>query len=357
MLAQKIKAFQNYLIAQSADYLLTTGLGHESNDSVVKYFLTTDPEYAAILIPKQGQPTLFLTPFEVPEAVNKYPEFLVQALNAPFSQLLDQCLVAKSKILIRENNFPVALYRVLEKSHTLCAADNLEKIIAVKNPEEILAMRAVVAKTDDLFNELIVNWSNFKTENDGARFVKRFALEHDCKISFPPIIAGGSNAAEPHHETGGAPLAQGFCVIDIGLEINGYCSDLSRTVYLGTPSEIEEKLYQTVLTSQLAGIAAARPDVIGANIDAVCRQSLGAWSHYFIHGLGHGVGTAVHEWPAISANSQAVLEPGMIITIEPGIYQSGKFGIRIEDDVLVTENEPEVLNQASKKLIILPLPN
>lgn len=357
MLAQKIKSFQDYLTTQSVDYLLLAGLGHELNDSVIKYFLTTDPEYAALLIPKQGQPILFLTPFEVPEAASKYPEFLVQALNAPLSELLDRCLTSGSQILIRENNFPIGLYRAFEKKHTLRAADNVGKIIAIKNSAEILAMRAVVAKTDDLFNELITNWSNFKIENDGARFVKRFALEHDCKISFPPIIASGSNAAEPHHETSNAVLKRGFCVIDIGLEINGYCSDLSRTVYLGTPSETEEELYQTILASQLAGIAEVRSGAVGANIDAVCRQSLGTWSSYFIHGLGHGVGTAVHEWPAISVSSQAVLEPGMIVTIEPGLYQSGKCGIRIEDDVLVTKDEPEVLNQASKKLIVLPLPN
>lgn len=184
-------------------------------------------------------------------------------------------------------------------------------------------------------------------------YIYRFALENNCTVSFPPIIACAANAAEPHHQTNLTKLTRGFCVIDLGLKIDGYCSDLSRTIFIGEPSSEEKEIYELVKTAQADSVNHVKSGIKASEIDLVCRQILGKWQKNFIHGLGHGVGTAVHEWPSISTTSQAILEANMIITIEPGVYISGEFGIRIEDDVLVTENGSEVLNRTSKELIIV----
>lgn len=352
MLLEKIKALQNYSKEQKASGLLLASLGHEINDSVLTYLLGYEPEQAAVLI-NQNKAILWLTPFEVPEAAQKFPEFEVKALSGQLTKLLHEALPI-STLLIRGTVLPANVAKVLiEAGYELKEAQNIEHIIAQKNSAEITAMRTVCAKTDELFTQLIAHWAEFKTEQDAAKFIHRFALEYNCEVSFPPIIASAANAAEPHHQTNETSLARGFCVIDLGLKINGYCSDLSRTIFIGEPNNEERTVYELVKKAQAESAALVKPGIRASEIDLVCRQILGEKEKYFIHGLGHGVGTAVHEWPSISGVSHAVLEAGMIITIEPGIYESGKYGIRIEDDILVTENRAEVLNQATKELITI----
>ena len=357
MLVEKISLIQKKLVEQQVDWLLLCSLGHENNDALVTYLLTSAPENALILIPHQGQAQLYLTPFEVLEAQVKFPTLIVRPLNQSIQNIIKQEILSKQVIGIREQTLPVVVYKILDQANTICKPIEIsEQWVAYKNPAEITAMRTVIAKTDTLFAELLRNWKTFTTEWDAAQFVTLFALQNKASLSFPPIIATGANAAEPHHHTNHTRFTKGFCVIDIGLEIDGYCSDLSRTLYLGEPSEVEKNKYQQVLASQTTAIEAIVPGQTAARLDQICRETLGELATYFIHGLGHGVGTAVHEWPGISAASKAVLAPGMIITIEPGIYQSGVLGIRIEDDMLVTESGYEILTHASRELTIIPLP-
>ncbi len=352
MLEEKIIALQNYLNEQQTAGLLLASLGHEINDSVLTYLLGSEPEQVAILI-TPDKAVLWLTPFEVPEAILKFPEFEVSPLNQPLYKLV-QATLPPSTLLIRESVLSVSLAKTLtDFDYKLISAQNIWQIVAQKNQAEITAMRLVCAKTDKLFSSLIEHWSEFKNEQDAARFIYQFALENNCEVSFPPIIACAANAAEPHHQTNTTELTRGFCVIDLGLKINGYCSDMSRTIFIGEPIQEEIEIYELVKKAQAAATALIKPGVKACEIDRVCREILGGYENNFIHGLGHGVGTAVHEWPSISATSQAILKEGMIITIEPGIYFSGKFGIRIEDDILVNSVGFEVLNQTTKDLIII----
>lgn len=352
MLLEKITALQKYIGEQKADALLLASLGHEINDSILTYLLGYEPEQAAVLVTKNTA-TLWLTPFEVPEAAAKFPEFDVKPLHTGLTKLVGK-IFPSGKLLIRGSVLPTNLAKVLhEAAYELMQAQEIEQVVAKKNSAEIIAMRAVCAKTDELFSELIAHWSNFSTEQDAARFIYNFALENNCTVSFPPIIACAANGAEPHHQTNVTKLTRGFCVIDLGLKINGYCSDMSRAIFIGEPNKEERDVYDVVKKAQTESTDLVKPGAKASDIDLVCRQILGVYEKNFIHGLGHGVGTAVHEWPSISSASLAVLESGMIITIEPGIYISGKFGIRIEDDILVTKNGPEVLNQTTKDLIII----
>lgn len=352
MLEAKIKALSEYLVAQNVAGLLLSSYGHEINDSVLTYLLGYEPEQVmALITPHHAY--LWLTPFEVPEAKIKFPEFEVLPLNQSLDQLiLSQC--TPTSLLVRESVLPFNLAKkLLAHGYSLHQAQGLEKIIALKNNTEILAMRKVCAQTDILFTNLIAEWPSFITEQDAAKFIVRFALENNCEVSFPPIVASGAHAAEPHHQTNDSELKPGFCVIDVGLKINGYCSDMSRTIFIGEPSEEERALYELVKKAQADSAALVKPGAKANEIDLACRTILGDFEKNFIHGLGHGVGTAVHEWPSISAHSQATLEAGMIITIEPGIYLPNTCGIRIEDDILVTKTGFEVLNQTTKDLIVV----
>lgn len=352
MLLEKITALQTYLSEQKADGLLLASLGHEINDSVLTYLLGYEPEQAAILI-TQNKAILWLTPFEVPEAALNFPEFTVQPFKANLLQLISEILPV-GKLVIRGSVLPTNIAKALTgANYKLIQAQKIEHCVAQKNPAEIAAMRAVCAKTDELFAELIAHWPEFKTEQAATQFIFRFALEHNCTVSFPPIIASGPNAAQPHHQTNATQLTRGFCVIDLGLKINGYCSDLSRTIFIGQPTAQERTLYDLVKKAQADSVALVKPGAQASEIDRTCRTTLGIYEQNFIHGLGHGVGTAVHEWPSISSTSQTSLEENMIITIEPGIYLPGKLGIRIEDDILVTKTGFEILNQITKDLIII----
>ncbi|HYE83577.1 MAG TPA: Xaa-Pro peptidase family protein [Clostridia bacterium] len=172
--------------------------------------------------------------------------------------------------------------------------------------------------------------------------------------SFETIIGSGSNSALPHYTAGDKVLKDGdSIVIDFGGMYQGYCSDMTRTVMLGKATPEYREVYETVREAQRRAAEAVKPGMKASEIDAAARNHITekGYGEYFIHRTGHGIGMEVHEEPYISDISKAVLEPGMVFSIEPGIYLPGKFGVRIEDLVMVTETGVEVLNKYTKELI------
>jgi Xaa-Pro aminopeptidase len=175
-------------------------------------------------------------------------------------------------------------------------------------------------------------------------------------MAFTTIVAGGARSALPHGHASAAPLpGQGFVVLDFGVILCGYCSDMTRTVCVGTPSSMQRARYAAVLEAQLAGIASVRPGATAGDVDAATRKLLKKQklAKYFTHSTGHGVGLEIHEPPRLAAGQEEVLKPGMVITIEPGIYVPGQGGIRIEDMVVVTETGCEILTTGTKELIAI----
>ena len=175
-------------------------------------------------------------------------------------------------------------------------------------------------------------------------------------FSFPPLICFGANGAEPHHMTDGTSLKEGDMVIlDVGLNVNGAMSDMTRTVVLGKATDEQREVYELVKAANEAGKKAAAPGVPLKEIDAAARSVIAkaGYGDRFIHRTGHGIGLEVHEPPDVSSVSPVIAQPGMIFSIEPGIYLPGKFGVRIEDLVLVTETGCEVLNALPRDLIEL----
>ncbi len=232
------------------------------------------------------------------------------------------------------------------------------RLRAVKDATEAAILRAAIALADEALAAALAQARPGMTELELAWLIESYMRTHGAQaVSFDTIIACGPNGARPHARASDAPLVAGQpIVIDMGARVNGYCSDLTRTVCLGQPADPDKfwSVYNTVLRAQTAAEAAMRPGMTGPEADAVARDVIAAagYGEFFGHGLGHGVGLAVHELPRVGRLSPDTLAPGNFVTVEPGIYLPGWGGVRIEDVVLITENGAEVLTQAPKTPIM-----
>jgi Xaa-Pro aminopeptidase len=206
--------------------------------------------------------------------------------------------------------------------------------------------------TDKIFKKLIKYIKIFSTEVDIEKFLEEEAKSYNCKLAFKPVIAIGKNAAEIHHIPNKTKLKNGFLVLDIGVKYKGYCSDMTRTIYLGKPTEKEKKLYNLVLNAQLTALKEAKPGVHASDVDAIARSVLQKYLKNFVHGLGHGVGRKIHQKPYLSPNSKDILKKNQVITIEPGLYFKNKLGIRIEDTIIVNQ-KIKILTKTKKELIVI----
>lgn len=223
----------------------------------------------------------------------------------------------------------------------------------VKDADEIRRMRRAAALGCRLFEGVLTNLSAGETESEIALVMELEARRAGAEgMSFETIVASGKRSALPHGRASAAKLPhRGFVTLDFGVLLDGYCSDMTRTVHLGKATKREWDVYHSVLEAQQAGVAAVAPGATCGDVDEAARSVLrkAKLERWFTHSTGHGVGLEIHEGPRIAAKQQQVLEPGMVITIEPGVYLPGEFGVRIEDMVLVTEKGHEVLTKASEK--------
>jgi Xaa-Pro aminopeptidase len=227
----------------------------------------------------------------------------------------------------------------------------------IKDPEELRFITAAVKLGAAVYEEALSSIRPGVPESDVAGKLEYAARQAGADgMSFETIVAAGKRAALPHGRATNHPIPRrGFVVVDSGVILRGYCSDMTRTVYVGQVSREERQWYEAVLEAQLAGIAAVVPGKTVAQVDQVARQVLrrAKLDRYFTHSTGHGVGLEIHEPPRLGKNQSERLEPGMVITIEPGIYIPGKGGIRIEDMVVVTDKGCRVLTPVSKDLIAI----
>jgi len=236
-------------------------------------------------------------------------------------------------------------------------AGAVEQLRALKDADEIESLRNAVELSSKLFRPLLRSMRPGVAESAISAKLEYMARRAGAGgMSFETIVASGERSALAHGVASGAKLpATGFVVLDYGVVLDGYCSDMTRTVHLGkTPAEARA-LYDAVLDAQLAAISAVRPGVTTGEVDQAARHELkrAKLDRFFTHSTGHGVGLEIHELPRLAAGNGAVLQPGMVITVEPGVYLPGKCGVRIEDMLLVTERGYEVLTPVSKKVIEL----
>jgi Xaa-Pro aminopeptidase len=233
----------------------------------------------------------------------------------------------------------------------------VERIRALKDGEEIACLRAAVRLGSSLFDVARRTIAAGIRESQVAAELEYAARLGGAEgMSFPSIVASGKRSALPHGVASSAAISpRGFVVCDFGVILAGYCSDMTRTVHVGRPTVEARRVYEAVLEAQLAAIATARDGVSVREVDAAARKSLQkrGFGSYFTHSTGHGVGLEIHEAPRIAASQSETLRAGMVITIEPGVYIPGNFGVRIEDMIVVTEKGCEVLTTAPKELMIL----
>jgi len=218
-----------------------------------------------------------------------------------------------------------------------------------KDAEEIDAMRRSSRLNDRVLGALMETVREGDTEAELARRYAEIARSMGADgCSFAPLVCFGPHCAEPHHESDSTPLKRGDSIIfDVGVDLGKAMSDMTRTMFYGEPTDEMKRVYETVRRANLAGKAAVRPGVSLSDIDRAARSVVEAagYGEYFIHRTGHGIGIGVHEPPDVSASCHMPARPGMIFSIEPGIYLPGRFGVRIEDLVVVTEDGCEVLNR------------
>jgi Xaa-Pro aminopeptidase len=233
----------------------------------------------------------------------------------------------------------------------------IEQARIIKDAAEIRLIKAAVNMASGLFQTVLDSIRPGLTENEVAAELEFAARQAGAQsMSFDTIIASGKRSALPHGVASATKIpSRGFVVCDFGVILAGYCSDMTRTVYIGAATTKARSVYGAVLEAQRAAIGAVKPGVSVSEIDAAARNLLKerGLGKYFSHSTGHGVGLEIHEAPRVGAGQSDVLLPGMVITIEPGVYFPQKFGIRIEDMVLVTETGCEVLTPTGKELITL----
>ena len=264
------------------------------------------------------------------------------------------------KALGVEENVSYGEYRSLEELFEgvefVAVDEAFSKIRAIKTEREISLIKTAQSVTETAFNEILPFIKEGVTEIEIAARLEYIMLKNGCELAFDSIVAFGENGSKPHAHRSERKLRRGeFVTMDFGAKYKGYCSDMTRTVALGAVDEKKARAYNAVLEANKLAEKAIKIGEKCCDIDAVARNYLAKFSldKFFSHSLGHSVGVDIHEMPAFSPRCEEVLKEGMIITVEPGVYLEGDFGLRIEDMALVTKNGAEILTHADKNLIVL----
>lgn len=353
----RIEKVQRRLRRKKIDCLLVT---QPENRRYLSGYTAPDHGIAessgVLLIPKKGAPFL-ITDFRFREQAEKetsgftvmlYPKGLVHLLKDLLPELGVKKLAFESNYTLHSTS---EHYFNLGHSHSVEMVPTsgiVEKLRVIKSEEEIEAIRKSVLLNEKVFRKVFKTISLNDTELDIAlKIAARMRKKGAEKESFSTIVASGTNSSLPHAEPTSSQLVKGRpVVIDMGLVLEGYCSDMTRTFCPAKPEKKYYKLHKIVRKAQKAGLKAVRAGATGREVDSAARKVIAdaGYGKYFGHALGHGVGLAVHEEPRVSPRSRKKLREGMIITIEPGIYIPGWGGIRLENMVVVREDGYENLN-------------
>ncbi|MBK9178373.1 MAG: aminopeptidase P family protein [Acidimicrobiales bacterium] len=224
-----------------------------------------------------------------------------------------------------------------------------EELRLVKDPGEVARIEAAAAIVDRALAAVRPLLVERPTERTFARALDDEILDLGADgTSFDTIVAGGPNASQPHARPGDRPIGPGEpVVVDVGARVDGYCSDMTRTLVVGEPTPTVRRLLEVVDAARAAGVAAVRAGVAGADVDRACRELIAeaGWGEQFVHGTGHGVGLEIHEHPRLGATSPDLLAAGHVVTVEPGVYLAGEAGVRIEDLLVVDPDGCRVLTR------------
>lgn len=224
----------------------------------------------------------------------------------------------------------------------------------IKTKKEISNIEKACRITDAIFERIVKNFS-FTTERELALHIRNQIKKRCLREAFPPIVTSGARAGNSIHPKPTNEKLEGFVIIDFGVRVDGYCSDMTRTIFVGAPTKEDRELYKMIAKAKREGEKMAKPGNNCGFADRVARDSMGDYKKYFIHTLGHGVGKRIHERPRMYFKwEKDVFEEGMAITVEPGIYIPNKLGIRIEDTYVVEKKGSRALTKSAQNLLVFP---
>jgi Xaa-Pro aminopeptidase len=354
--AQRLQRLRRQLVEKSLNAVLLT---QPENCRYISGFTGSSGPAATLLI-SQDSAVLATDFIHFEQARQEASEFDVITVNNS-SQRFTQLLSSGGKlgkVGFEANVLSVAEFRRLseeaEKARVelVPAEETLDGIRAVKDEEEISCVLRAAFIADTAINHIAGRIHPGMTEKEAAWETEKYIREDGSEpIPFDIIVASGPNAALPHAKPTDRPISAGEPIIfDIGARWKGYCSDLSRTLCLGPRNERFQAVYDLVLRAQLAALDTIEAGMTGAQADGIARGIIdqGGYKDAFGHGLGHGVGLAVHERPRVSLNSTDVIEENMVFTVEPGVYIVGWGGVRIEDTVVIRNGKAQLLTKAGK---------
>nr|WP_154307747.1 Xaa-Pro peptidase family protein [Metabacillus lacus] len=311
-----------------------------------------------------GEKAAFLTDFRyVKQAEEQIKDFQIIEHKRP---LIEEAAAAAKQMGIgrlgfEQDHLTYSTYKAYEKEMSgielVPVSGAVEKLRLIKSPSEIKILKEAAEIADAAFQHILKFIQPGLKEVEVANELEFFMRKNGAaSSSFDMIVASGIRSALPHGVASSKVIEKGdFVTLDFGAYYKGYCSDITRTISVGEPKDELKKIYETVLKAQLLGMEGIKPGMTGREADALTRDYITekGYGEYFGHSTGHGLGMEVHEGPALSVKSDTVLEPGMVVTVEPGIYVAGLGGVRIEDDTVITEYGNESLTASPKELIIL----
>lgn len=328
------------------------------------FYLTGFRGSAGVAVLSLEEAVLFVDPRYTLQACEQSPGVDVREARRPLLSVAGQWLSRRrAKIAGYDETHLTcsgfsALQRCLPKTILKPCGGLVEDLRLVKDPSEILCIRQAAEITAAVFNEIRETLRPGLREADLAAEIEyRMRLRGAEGVAFETIVASGGRTAWPHAHASSKLLKKDELVIfDLGAILAGYAADMTRTVFLGRPTQRYRRLYAAVLSAQEQSVQTVRPGVAGSKVDSVARRALAerGLDRYFTHSTGHGVGLDIHEKPRLARREQTVLSPGCVVTVEPGIYLEGVGGVRIEDTVLVTETGREILTPVSKDDWIIP---
>ncbi|WP_449536913.1 Xaa-Pro dipeptidase [Ferdinandcohnia sp. Marseille-Q9671] len=306
---------------------------------------------------------IFITDFRyVEQASEQVKEFEIVQHSGP---ILEEVAKQAEKMGITKLGFEqddltfstYSAYESVVKAELVPVSGAIEKLRLIKSESEIKILKEATEIADAAFTHILNVIRPGITEIEVSTELEFFMRKQGAvSSSFDTIVASGIRSALPHGVASEKVIETGdFVTLDFGAYYKGYCSDITRTVAVGNPSDELKNIYNIVLEAQLRGMAGIKAGITGKEADALTRDYITekGYGEYFGHSTGHGLGMEVHEQPSLSVRSDTVLEPGMIVTVEPGIYIAGLGGVRIEDDTIVTKDGNESLSFSTKELIIL----
>ncbi|WP_302104757.1 M24 family metallopeptidase [Polycladomyces zharkentensis] len=356
MLKKRIDRLRERLKEQDLEALLVT---HPMN----RRYLTGFTGTAGMVLVTEKEAKLLVDFRYVEQAQKQAPHLdVVRVGGEPFRTVAGLCREWNvSRLAFEQDHLVYAraekLKSILDGVEVVPVSNMVEKLRETKDADELETLRRAARIVDEVFAEILKEIRPGLRERDIAFRLEFLMREKGAdSSSFDIIVASGPRSALPHGVASDRVLEKGDLVtLDFGALYEGYCSDITRTIVLGKPNERQREIYDIVLHAQQAALEAVRPGVTGRDVDKVARDIITdrGYGEQFGHSTGHGIGLEIHEAPTLSVNGETVLQSGMVVTVEPGIYLPGFGGVRIEDDVVVTEQGKEVLTHSPKNLIVI----